>query len=150
MTRQIFPALLTLCLLAPASRAQQSAADLIPQDASFALVVKDLEDLRKKGEKFFDDNDLDANKVGRPTQAFKQLFKWLGIEKGVGEKGSAALVLPSLPVLGIKKLGSDLNTIITIVNGFVLVIPVGDLDEMARNFNLKAADLPQGKVVRVK
>src|SRR5262249_18450688 len=124
---------------------------LVPDDAAFGLVVRNLADVRAKGEKFFEDNDVDPNKVPRPATILKQVVNGLGISKGLDEKGSIALVLPNLKKLGIEKVDpNDSQSLIPIVQSLVLVIPVDDLDQMAGNFNLKKSELAPGKVCKVR
>src|SRR6266540_4179710 len=94
-------------LIAPAALAQQKPLDLVPEDAAFGLVVRSLADVRDKGEKFFEDNDVNPEKAPRPATLFKELLKLLRISKGLNEKGSVALVLPNLKKLGIEKIDPE-------------------------------------------
>src|SRR5262249_26271692 len=130
-----------LTLICPTFAFGQSGADLIPEDATFALAINSLSGVRDKGEKFVKDHGL---KVGefRPSALFKLLFERLEISKGVDEKGAAALVLPNLKKLDVEELKPDF----TLLFLPYLAIPVKDVKEMASNFKLKAADLKGGKV----
>src|SRR5437763_628385 len=89
--------------LALRAATEEQPLDLIPADASFALLVKSLADVRDKGEQFFKDNDVDPNKAPRPTDLFRDGFGWLKIKKGLNDKGTAALLLPDLKKVGITK-----------------------------------------------
>lgn len=115
-----------------------TGADLIPDDATFALAVNSVSGVRDKGEKFVKEHGL---KVGpnRPTTLFNQAFDYLKIRKGLDEKGAAAVVLPSL-----KKLKQE-EIDFTVLRLLYIVVPVKNVAEMAENFDLKAADLKNGK-----
>src|SRR5262245_24862415 len=140
--------LLAWLLLTPVALAQQGPLDLVPDDAAFGLVVRSIADVRDKGEKFFEDNDVDPNKAPRPATLFKDLLKNLNIKDGLDEKGSVALVLPNLKKLGIEKIDpNNFASIIDVLMSLVLVIPVEDMDKMAGNFDLKKGDLESGKLV---
>ena len=140
--------LAALAVLTPAAPAQQQPLDLIPADASFALLVKSLAGVRDKGEQFFKDNDVDPGKAPQPTRLFRDGFRWLKIKQGIDEKGSAALLLPDLKKAGVTKVNfSDFGSLLNILSKLVVVVPVADLDDMAGNFNLKKTDLRPGKVV---
>lgn len=139
--------LAALMLPATAAPAQQQALDLIPADASFGLVVKSLAGVRTRGEAFFKDNNVDVHKAPRPTDLFKQGFGWLKIEKGVDEKGTAALLIPNLKKLGIEKINfNDGWALLRVLGNLVVAIPVEDVGRMAGNFNLKKEDLRPGKL----
>jgi hypothetical protein len=142
-------ATLSACtMIAPAAPAQQKPLDLIPEDAAFGLVVRSLADVRDKGEKFFEDNDVDPDKAPRPATAFKDLLRWLKIKDGLDEKGSVALILPNLKKLGIEKIDPEnFASLIEVLMSLVLVIPIEDFDKMAGNFNLKKRDLESGKLL---
>jgi WD40 repeat protein len=142
--------LLAWFLLAPVVSAQQRPLDLVPDDAAFGLVVRNLADVLDKGERFFEDNDVDPNKAPRPATLFKQLLPGLGISKGLDEKGSIALVLPNLKKLGIEKVDPNDASFLRVFSSLVLVIPFDDLDRMAGNFDLKEKDLASGKVCKAR
>src|SRR5215475_2113396 len=140
--------LLAWLLLTPVAPAQQGPLDLVTDDAAFGLVVRNLADVRDKGEKFFEDNDVDPNKAPRPATLFKDLLKNLKIKDGLDEKGSVALVLPNLKKLGIERIDpNNFANILEVLMSLVLVIPVEDMDKMAGNFNLKKRDLESGQLV---
>ncbi len=119
----------------------QSGADLIPDDASFAFVINDVGGLRDKGEKFVKDHGLRVSDP-KPSTLFNNLFDYLGVRKGLDEKGAAALVMPNLKKLEVEEISFD----VTLLAYIYLVIPVKDVGEMAANFKLKADDLKDGKM----
>src|SRR5262249_8380717 len=140
-------AVLAGLLLAPVAPAQPGSLNLIPDDATLGLVVRSLADVLDKGEKFFEDHDVDPNKATRPATLLKQLLGWLGVSKGLDEKGAVALVLPNLQKVGIQKVDpNDLENLIQVLMNLVLIIPVDDFGKMAGNFNLKQRDLVPGKI----
>jgi hypothetical protein len=111
--------------------AQPSALALVPDDAALALVVRNLADLRDKGEAFVKDNNLRLAETERPSHLFRQLFDYLNIKAGLDEKGSAAVVFPNFKKLGFQ--GLDLMALYCIV----FLVPVEDQDQMAANFGFK-------------
>jgi hypothetical protein len=137
----LHPWALALALACPAFAFGQSGADLIPEDATFALAINSVAGVRDKGEKFVKDHGLNVGKH-RPSALFKMLFEALEIKKGVDEKGAAALVLPNLKKLGVEELKAELSVLFLPY----LAIPVKDVKEIASNFGLKADDLKGGKV----
>jgi hypothetical protein len=139
-------------LAAAPAAAQQKALDLIPEDAALGLVVKDLGDLRDKGDRFFAQNKISEQHVSRPSTLFADAFKHLKMEKGLDKNGSAALILPNLKKVGINKLDlkqPDIGDILNVIQSLVFVAPVSDADEMASNFGLKAGELKSGKMKSV-
>src|SRR5262249_39126287 len=137
-----------LAFVAP-GRAQAPALDLIPSDSPLALVVKNLDDLKEKGEQFFKDHNVDADKAPRPSQLFDRLFDLLKLKEGVDRKGSAAFLLPSLQKLGLKKLDfNDSNTLLNAAMHLVLVVPISDADAVGKNFGLKKGELKPGKTIK--
>jgi hypothetical protein len=126
---------LALFALCPALALGQSGADLIPEDATFALAINSVAGVRDKGEKFLKDHDI---KLGerRPSKLFNDLFKFLNLKKGVDEKAPAALVLGNLSK-ATKKERQGLE----ILGYLYAIIPVKDAREIAGNYGLKEADL---------
>jgi hypothetical protein len=144
----VFAVLTAWSLLTPAALAQQQPLDLIPADASFALLVKSLAGVRDKGEQFFKDNDVDPNKAPRPTRLFEQGLGLIGVRQGLDLKGACALLLPDLKKVGITRVKLDDGlSMLGVLAKLVVVIPVADLEEMAGNFKLKKKDLRPGKIV---
>jgi hypothetical protein len=132
-----------LALAAGPAPAQQGL-DVVPDDAAFALVVKNLAELREKGEKFLDTHKIELPKDRRPSFLFEQIVAALKIEKGLNEKGTLAVILPNLKKMRVKK-----DNLMGILNSLHVVIPYSDLDKMAGNFGKKASDLKEGEAVDV-
>src|SRR5262249_18238535 len=125
---------LTACLLGPAAApAQQGMLDLIAADAAAAVSIRSLTDLKKKGDKFVADTEL--NVPLRPSQLFEEMYKFLGVQGGVNEDGAGAIVLlrpeGKDEELGLQNLDKLLYA----------VVPVGDLDKLAAGFGFKKGEL---------
>lgn len=133
---------LLVCAL-PAS-AQGPAPDLIPDDAAFALVVKNVEALKEKGEQFFKAHNVDPDRSPRPAQLFDQLFTFLQLKEGVDRKGAAALVLPNPEKLGLKLPPTDAFPVLF---NLVVVVPITDADAVGKNFGFEKGKLVPGKTM---
>jgi hypothetical protein len=133
-----------LALAAGRAPAQEGPLDLIPNDASFGLVIKNLAGLREKGEKFLDTHKIDLPQENRPSALFEKLLNHLKIEKGLDEKGSMAVVLPNLKKVGVKR-----GELFGVLMNLHVVVPFTDLDKIAGNFKKKAADLKPGEVIEI-
>jgi hypothetical protein len=128
-------ALLGAATAAPA----QGVLDLIPEDAAAALGIRNLAELKEKGDKLFADAELDFPL--RPSQLFNEGYKWLGLMAGVAEDRPTTVILASPKSTGAAR-GDSLEQL-------VVAVPYTDLDTIAGNFNLKAEDLKAGKVASV-
>jgi hypothetical protein len=133
-----------LALTAGPAPAQEGPLDVIPNDAAFGLVIKNLAELRDKGEKFLETHKIDLPGEDRPSRLFENVLKYLKIEKGLNEKGTLAVVVPNLKKVGVKR-----GDIFAVLLNLVIVVPYSDLDQMAGNFKKKADDLKPGEVVEI-
>src|SRR5206468_4755239 len=84
---------LALAILAVAAfpgpaRAQNPGLDLIPEDALAGFAIKNLDDLRAKGDKLAKELQIPERSLARLTD----LFKGTSLEKGMNMKGPAAFV----------------------------------------------------------
>ena len=70
--------------------AQNPGVDLIPDGALAGFAIKNLDDLRAKGDKLAKDLQRPENSLDWLTD----VFKLIKLEKGVNMKGSAAIRLP--------------------------------------------------------
>src|SRR5438045_2649154 len=89
MSQRISVLLVTLLAASPA--VAQAPLDLIPQDSVIALVVRNQQELKKKGDRFLMDTGLTADI--RPSQIFDFGYAFLGVSKGLDPNGGPALVL---------------------------------------------------------
>jgi hypothetical protein len=129
---------LLLFLAAGPAAAQPDALDLVPEDAALAVVVRNLDELRDKGEAFIKAHEMQLGEEGRPSQLFELAFQVLRVQKGLDRKGAAAVLLPNFEKLGIKALEQD------VFRPIVFALPIANLDDMASNFGLKAGELKPG------
>jgi hypothetical protein len=151
MMRLWTPAVLCCLALSGPARAQNHGLDVIREDSAFGLLVKNLNDLRDKGDKLHKELDLKDASLPRPTDLFRDLFKLLiGSEKGIDGKGPAALIVPSPEQLKIKPSGNSGIDAINLITNLVVVVPLSDADDMAANFGFKKGDWKLGEVKSVK
>ncbi len=143
-----FAACLTIALLglpsAVSAQEAKGALDLVPEDAAFAFVVKNLAELRDKGDKFITASHLRIEKNQRPSALFNVLFTFLNCQKGLDEKGAAAVVFPNLKKMGLKTLDGQALFYV------VFMVPISNLEKMAGNYGLKADDLKAGQLRAVR
>ncbi|MCI0638328.1 MAG: hypothetical protein L0Y72_13745 [Gemmataceae bacterium] len=128
-----------VCVLASNGAAQQML-DLVPADASAAILLRNPSELKKKGDKFFD--DLALNVPIRPSQAFDQLLVFLGIGGGLDDTAPGGVVM-----LRPQKTGEMGDFLREIENLIYVPLPISDKGRMAGNFGLKEADLQEGKII---
>jgi hypothetical protein len=145
--------LLLLAAVAPASAAP-GMLDLVPDDANAAIMIQSIASLKKKGDKFIEDTEM--NQPFRFSDGFKFLYDFLGIHAGVDEDQPGGLLLVH------DKYGQEGNqkSLDRLILRLVLVVPFSDRDKIAGNFfrkvegkagehMLKGDDLPAGKVQKV-
>jgi hypothetical protein len=112
--------------------------DLIPADAAAAASIRSLADLKKKGDKFVADAEL--NVPLRPSQIFAEVYKALGIQGGIDEDGAGAIIL-------LRPEGKDEEIgLQNLEQLLVVVLPVSDLDQLAAGFGFKKGELKPNKI----
>ncbi len=130
--------------------AQDRRTELIPEDAAFGMVVKSLDDLREKGDKLHKEIGATDGKLPRPTDLFRDLFKFLiGSEKGINGKGSAAIVVPSPTRLKLKPADDPTTEALNLLSNVVVVVPITSVDDMAANFGFKKGQWKPGTIKKV-
>src|SRR4051794_39331532 len=133
-------AILAATALPGPARAQNPGLDLIPEDALAGFAIKNLDDLRAKGDKLAKDLQVPERFLVRLTDVFKATK----LEKGMNMKGSAAILIPSLEKLRVKlKNPSDAETIL---KHLVVILPVEDADAIASNFGFKKGEWKPGTI----
>ena len=132
-------ALIALLALSPAVSAQ-GMLDLVPADAAAALVVRNLDELKTKGDKFIAQSELRV--PIRPSELFALGLKFLKVTGGVDTKGSAAIILAPRE--------NDNNNFLAIFNELVVVLPIADQDKMGANFGFAKGELKPGQVLEIK
>src|SRR2546430_14920192 len=116
------------------SRAQQGALDLVPADTALAaIVVRDLDGLLKKGDKFIEETGFRVPL--RPSELFSQAVQFLGIRGGLDDRGSAAILL-----LRPERDGDNIGfgNLEELLAGS---LPFSDLDKFAANFGFETGEL---------
>ena len=71
--------------------AQTGMTDLIPHRAGAALTIRNLQELKKKGDQFAKECDLNLGL--RPSDLFTMAYQFLGLQGGIDESGPAAIIL---------------------------------------------------------
>src|SRR6266851_5612881 len=115
--------ILVLCTWTSIASAGAGILDVIPEDAAAAFAIRDLNGLKKKGDKFIADSELKL--PIRPSQLFDMAYTFLGITGGVDEKGSAAILLANPATVGV---GKDWQAFEQLI---VIAVPFSDRDQMA-------------------
>lgn len=138
-TRLIF-AFALACTVGGDALAQSDPIDLIPTKAAAAIVIRDADDLRKKGDDFLKETGL--NLPLRPSEALDFVKTNLGIKDGLDLKQPAAAVLlrpdgANNPV-GLEDLG----------NSVYIALAFTDLDAMAANFGFAKGALKRGAITK--
>src|SRR5438445_4810986 len=125
------------------SRAQHGALDLVPADSALAaIVVRDLDGLLKKGDKFIEETGFRVPL--RPSELFSQAVQFLGIRGGLDDRGSAAILL-----LRPERDGDNIGfgNLEELLAGS---LPFSDLDKFAANFGFEAGQLKANRIGRGK
>jgi hypothetical protein len=118
----------------------QEVLDIIPSDAAGAAAIRNLKELRVKGDKFVADLQVEAGL--RPSQLFDMLLQALGIS-GFDETAPNALIL-------LRPEKEDKDIFRFFEKNIYASFAVGDKDMIARSFGLEANDLVAKTVVATK
>jgi hypothetical protein len=130
---------LAVVLLAAAAGAAPAASgvlDLIPEDAAAAIAVRNLNELKTKGDKFAADAELQH--LPRPSMLFDMLLDGEGLRAGADLDGSFAFVMANPEILGAKLFddNGNLDFRADFMSLFVLAVAVKDRDALAANFGI--------------
>ena len=125
----------------PATAASE-ALDLIPEDAALGVVIRNIGDLTKKGDKFlasagFKKDGMTPDDIPFPSTIYTFLCEFLDLKTGIDEDAPAALILTTAKG---KKPESDDDFFI------VLAVPFKDRHHIAKNFKKRGFELKEGKV----
>ena len=136
MVRKAALSLLMALLVLPGSlrAAPPGPLDLIPADAAVGLAVRNLDELRDRGDKLIADSQ--AQLPFRLSDGFGFVFGYLGVSTGLDHKQSAALV-----VVNPDRVGKDLTVRNNSDELMVAIVPFTNRDDMAANFGIKKGDL---------
>jgi hypothetical protein len=103
------------------------------------VVCRSIKDLKTKADRFVADTEIESDKV--PSAAVDELLAGqVGIRTGIDENQPAAIML-----LHDKYLDRQGGGWADLFEPLVFVVPLGDRDKMAANFDRKAADLKAGE-----
>jgi hypothetical protein len=122
--------------------AQASALDLIPANAAAAVVIRNAEELRKKGDEFLMKSNVDLGI--RPTDALALVRNMLNLNEGVDLEQPAAAVLLR-PEGARKTVGLEDLTV-----SLYIVVAFTDLDKIAGNFGFAKGELKPDRIARTK
>lgn len=130
--------------------AGQGMLALIPADATAALVIRDLNDLRKKGDKL--EADVGVKDLPRVSELFEQVYRGLGVSGGVDQDGSAAIVVVNPKLFNIKLFKPN-GTVsreaeANLTRLLVGALPFLDRDKLAANFGFKKGELKPDAMAR--
>ncbi len=143
--------LAALVLTSGFAPAAEGVLELTPEDAALAFAVKNVAELRAKGDKLVEASQLKLEKRDRPSALFEKMYEGLGLKNGVDDKGSAAIVLPSLPRIGVKTNDNPgFGELLEIIAHLVYVVPFDDREAILKNYDLQAKDVVDGKPVKPK
>src|SRR5262245_17173428 len=139
MMARSLSALALLAMTAVAGLGQE-VLDIIPSDAAAAMAIRNLKELRVKGDKFV--ADLRIEEGLRPSQLFDMLLQALGIS-GFDESAPNAIIF-------LRPENKDQDLLRSFEKNIYATFAVGDKDMMARSFGLEANDLVAKTVVATK
>jgi hypothetical protein len=132
--------LVALVVLADAASAA-GPLDLIPHDAVLSLSIRNLNELKAKGDKLLADKDIDRFVRDRlllgtrPSELFDKGYECLGVENSVDRDGSAAIFLANPKILNVDPSGLEILQLI------VVALPFRDVDKMAASLGLEKGAL---------
>jgi hypothetical protein len=114
---------------------------VIPADALAAVAIRNLAELKSRGDKLIADTDVKS--LPRPSQLFDLVYNFLGVRGAVDLEGSAAIVLAAPDK---NKKESDQHPEQFLVG----ILPFNDRDKLAACFGFKAGELKPGKAMPTK
>ena len=136
-------ALVALLAAALPTTAAPEVLDLVPEDAALGVVIRNIGDLKKKGDKFLasagikEEGNTPDNAIPYPSTVVTFLCEFLDLKTGIDEDAPAAFIV-AIP-RGEKPTSAE--------DGFfILALPFKDRDKIAANFKRKGDELKEGKV----
>jgi hypothetical protein len=128
-----------------------SVRELIPAGATGAVGISSIDELRKKGDRFFEAAGIQW--ADRPSRLAEMVIDGLGVKQGLDKSGSFAVILADPEILDIKLWTPDGKPNLAesrILDLVVAIAPVRDRDAFAANFDIKKGDLKPDVVVKGK
>lgn len=129
------------CMLATSLVQAQGTLDHIPPDALGALLFRNVEDLKKKGDETFKEAGIDDGM--RPSTLLPLLYTLIGINGADVDETKPTGIVVASP----KSVGAEANNF---DRGIVLVLPFKDRDKMAKHFGFGKGELVPGQVKKSK
>ncbi|HMF18771.1 MAG TPA: hypothetical protein VKE98_16305, partial [Gemmataceae bacterium] len=140
MFRRYASLAVVILLASSASVSAQGMLDLVPTDAAAGLVVRNLDELKTKGDKFVAESELRVPL--RPSDLFAMGLKFLNVTGGVDTKGSAAIILAPPE--------NENNQFFALFNELVVVLPITEVDKIGANFGFARGELKPNQVMTIK
>src|SRR5947207_851462 len=138
MLRNLSCLTLLVVIACAGSAPAQKTLDLMPSDAMVGCAVRNLNDLKKKGDQFIKDTELQL--PIRLSQVFDMAYQAIGVQGVVDEDGSCAIVLVPEKVIG-QPIGLG-----SIEQYIVIAIPFADRDKIGVALGLKQGELKPDKL----
>ncbi len=123
--------------------AQVNVVDLIPENALGAIAIQNVKALQEKGDRLIDDHKLKL--PGRPSEAFKQLVRFLKIDEGALDFDGPALFVIANPKES--KVDDDKDNIVSYLSLVTVVVTIKDEETACTSLGLKKGSLEEGKIV---
>ncbi len=125
--------------------AQEPALDLIPDDAGFALVVRNIKELKTKADKF--GKEMNLRKDLDVANALTQLYDFLGFKGVVDENNAGGLMAVSTKSIGADPVAKidDFKNLQLLVG----IVPFKDRDEIGAKLGFKKGQLKEGEVAGI-
>src|SRR5690606_30945960 len=127
-----------------ASVPAQGPLELLPADSLAGVAIRDLDDLKQKGDQFIKETELKVSL--RPSELFEEAYRFLGVQAPgvVDRRGSAAIVLANPKTVG-EELGlRNLDSYI------VVALPFSNRDRIGEALSLKPNELKPNQVIEIR
>jgi hypothetical protein len=132
-----------LAVAAPLHAAPPLPLDLIPEDACIGISIRDLAEVRVKGDKLFGKDERTRHML-RPSQLLDMAFKEVNLPWKHDEKKASAIICMTGPLAGF---GADTDP----NKDFTLGVVLGcrSREDVAKAYKIEVGDLKDGVVRRV-
>jgi len=132
------PVFLAFCPLTAPAAEPPLPLDLIPADSTIGLSIRNLTELKKKGDQLLGDR----KDVPRPSQGFEWIYQHMGLTGAVDEGQAAALLCLQGKLAGYGP-NSDPQQDYRIVS----VVPYKNLDALAKAYGVEKTKLKPGQAI---
>lgn len=142
MRSRILAACVMLAVTCQSTRAQDTT-ELIPSDGGLAILVRNVAELRTKGDRFLEETK--ARGIPRLSMLLPQLYQFLNVQGIVDETRPGGVVVVSGKSVGIEQK----NGFPDIENLLVLVVPFNDAKSLAKHFGRPQNNIEDGEAITV-